>query len=408
MTTPIQVILRPGKEIPILRFHPWVFSGAIAQINGQPEDGDIAEVLDKKGNLLGLGHFHHGSIAVRLLSFGPAQPETEAFWADKLFDALRVRRATISALAHQNTSDESVALPAFRLVHGEGDGLSGLVVDVYGHTAVIQCHSIGMHRQRTLIASALKTVLGKNLLAVYDKSVESLPPKYGEAQENGYLWSAEKTPESTAVVVENGALFRVDWVSGQKTGFFLDQRDNRRLLTEFVAGKSVLNAFCYTGGFSCQALRAGAGLVHSVDVSPKAIALCNENVALNAPYSGQHESYADDVLKFLKSSARPYEVMVVDPPAYAKSLDKRHNAVQGYKRLNAEAIRRVAPGGILFTFSCSQVVDRALFYHTIAAAAMEVGRPVRVLHHLSQSADHPVSLFHPEGSYLKGLVLYVS
>lgn len=394
MTTPIKVTLRPGKEIPILRFHPWVFSGAISHTEGRPEDGDIAEVFDKRGNLLGVGHFHHGSIAVRLLSFGPANLESTAFWIDKLQNALAVRKL----------KDFS---SAFRLVHGEGDGLSGLIVDVYEHTAVMQCHSIGMHRQREVIAAALQKVLGKKLTAVYDKSAESLPPKYAEAQQNGYLWSAGKDPEQSAIIEENGAKFRVDWVTGQKTGFFLDQRDNRRLLSEFAVGKTVLNAFCYTGGFSCLALNAGASLVHSVDVSPKAIALCNENVALNAPFSGQHEGFAEDVLKFLKNTERDYDVMVIDPPAYAKSIDKRHNAVQGYKRLNAEAMRRVAPGGILFTFSCSQVVDRELFYHTVAAAAMEVGRPVRVLHHLSQSADHPVSMFHPEGAYLKGLVLCV-
>jgi len=394
MTTPIKVTLRPGKEIPILRFHPWVFSGAIAHTEGRPEDGDIAEVFDKRGNLLGVGHFHHGSIAVRLLSFGPANLESTAFWVEKLQNALAVRKL----------KDFS---SAFRLVHGEGDGLSGLIVDVYEHTAVMQCHSIGMHRQREVIAAALKKVLGKKLTAVYDKSAESLPPKYAEAQQNSYLWSVSKDPEQSAIIEENGAKFRVDWVTGQKTGFFLDQRDNRRLLSEFAAGKTILNAFCYTGGFSCLALKAGASLVHSVDVSPKAIALCNENVALNAPFSGQHEGFAEDVLKFLKNTERDYDVMVIDPPAYAKSIDKRHNAVQGYKRLNAEAMRRVAPGGILFTFSCSQVVDRELFYHTVAAAAMEVGRPVRVLHHLSQSADHPVSMFHPEGAYLKGLVLCV-
>jgi len=397
MTTPIKVFLRPGKEIPVLRFHPWVFSGAIAHTDGRPEDGDIAEVFDKKGNLLGVGHFHHGSIAVRLLSFSAADLEQESFWVEKLRNALNVRSLVIP----------QTGTPGYRLIHGEGDGLSGLIIDIYGSTAVMQCHSIGMHRQRALIASALQAVFGEKLHSVYDKSVESLPPKYAEGQQNGSLWSATETADTSAVIEEDGAKFRVDWVTGQKTGFFLDQRDNRELLAEFAAGKSVLNAFCYTGGFSCHALRAGASLVHSVDVSPKAIALCNENVALNAPFEGQHEGFAEDVLKFLKNAERDYEVMIIDPPAYAKSLDKRHNAVQGYKRLNAEAMRRVAPGGILFTFSCSQVVDRELFYHTVAASAMEVGRPVRVLHHLSQSADHPVSLFHPEGSYLKGLVLCV-
>ncbi|MFN0215528.1 MAG: class I SAM-dependent rRNA methyltransferase [Saprospiraceae bacterium] len=407
MATRTKVFLRPGKEIPILRFHPWVFSGAIAHTEGSPEDGDIAEVFDKRGTLLGVGHFHHGSIAVRLLSFVQAGLETEGFWVEKFQNALSVRMLAISELRENFILSGSLPALGFRLVHGEGDGLSGLVVDIYADTAVMQCHSIGMHRQREVIASALQLVLGKKLSAVYDKSVESLPPKYAENQANRYLWAASNNPENSAIIEENGAKFRVDWVAGQKTGFFLDQRENRNLLAKYSTGKSVLNAFSYTGGFSCLALKAGASLVHSVDVSPKAIALCNENVALNAPFTGQHEGLAEDVLKFLKNSERDYDVIVIDPPAYAKSLDKRHNAVQGYKRLNAEAMRRMAPGGILFTFSCSQVVDRELFYHTVAAAAMEVGRSMRVLHHLSQSADHPVSLFHPEGSYLKGLVLCV-
>jgi len=261
-----------------------------------------------------------------------------------------------------------------------------------------------MHRQRDLITAALKIVFGKNLEAVYDKSADTLPPKYAENQANEYLLG---NSAGGAIVEENEVKFKVDWETGQKTGFFLDQRDNRQLLAKFAAGKTVLNAFCYTGGFSCYALKAGATLVHSVDISAKAMELTAENVALNAPFPGQHEGFTDDVLRFLKNTERQYEVMVIDPPAYAKSLDKRHNAVQGYKRLNVEAIKKVAPGGILFTFSCSQVVDRELFYHTIAAAAMEVGRPIRVLHHLTQGADHPVSLFHPEGSYLKGLVLFV-
>ncbi|MFM8372115.1 MAG: class I SAM-dependent rRNA methyltransferase, partial [Bacteroidota bacterium] len=295
---------------------------------------------------------------------------------------------------------------AYRLVHGEGDGLSGLIVDVYGDTAVVQCHSIGMHRQVELIAGALETVYEGRLRAVYDKSYESLPVRYAETQSNGYRRVSDGyDPAARHIVRENGVRFRVDWQTGQKTGFFLDQRDNRQLLSRFAPGKSVLNAFCYTGGFSCYALRAGARLVHSVDISQRAMELCAENVALNTPFSGTHEGYTEDVLRFLKQHTQRYEVAVIDPPAYAKSLDKRHNAVQGYKRLNVEAIKSVAPGGVLFTFSCSQVVDRELFYHTIAAAAMEAGRPVRVLHHLSQGADHPVSLFHPEGSYLKGLVL---
>lgn len=394
----IQIYLKPGKEVPVLRFHPWIFSGAIARIDGQPEDGDVVEVYDRSKQLLGVGHFHHGSIAVRLLSFGAANILERDFWTRRLQQALLVRR---TALPGDASSD------CFRLVHGEGDGLSGLVVDVYGPVAVVQCHSIGMHRQRSLIAEALQEVLGDTLQAIYDKSYESLPPKYAENQQNSYLWSATGTPPEDFVVHENGVAFRVNWITGQKTGFFLDQRDNRLLLSRYAPGKTVLNTFCYTGGFSCYALRAGATLVHSVDVSAKAMELTAQNVELNAPFSGQHEGFTEDVLRFLKNEGPNYEVMIVDPPAYAKSMEKRHNAVQGYKRLNEAALRRVAPGGILFTFSCSQVIDRELFYHTIAAAAMEVGRSVRVLHHLTQGPDHPVSLFHPEGSYLKGLVLFV-
>lgn len=393
----IKIFLKSGKDVPVRRFHPWIFSGAVARVEGRPEDGDMVEVYDRSGELLGVGHFHHGSIAVRLLNFGPANIGDAGFWEDKLRNALAVRALF---------TDITAADGAYRLVHGEGDGLSGLIVDIYGDTAVVQCHSIGMHRQVDLIAGALETVYEGRLRAVYDKSYESLPVRYAETQSNGYRRIADGyDTDAHHVVSENGVRFRVDWQTGQKTGFFLDQRDNRQLLSRFAPGKSVLNAFCYTGGFSCYALKAGARLVHSVDISQRAMELCAENVALNEPFQGTHEGYTEDVLRFLKQHVRSYEVAVIDPPAYAKSLDKRHNAVQGYKRLNVEAIRSVVPGGVLFTFSCSQVVDRELFYHTIAAAAMEVGRPVRVLHHLSQGADHPVSLFHPEGSYLKGLVL---
>ena len=395
----VKVFLRAGKDEPLRRFHPWVFSGAIARVEGDPADGDIAGVYDKRGDLLGVGHFHHGSIAVRILSFDPADLESEQFWTDRLRNALRVREVAIRPA-------ESAG-PGFRLVHGEGDGLSGLIVDLYGGTAVVQCHSIGMHRQRGLLTAALRAVLGEKLVAVYDKSKEALPPKYADNQSDGYLWTSGKPPEGSAVISENGVLFKVNWETGQKTGFFLDQRDNRRLLAQFVPGKTVLNAFCYTGGFSCYALKAGAAVVHSVDISAKAMELTAENAALNEPYPGSHMCFTDDVQRFLKNAEQQYEVIVVDPPAFAKSLEKRHNAVQGYKRLNAAALEKVAPGGILFTFSCSQVVDRQLFYNTVVAAALEAGRRVRVLHHLTQSADHPVSLFHPEGAYLKGLVLFV-
>ncbi len=391
------VFLKPGKEIALQRFHPWVFSGAIARIDGSPLDGDIVGVCDRKGALLGIGHFHDGSIAVRILSFGAADLEKTSFWQQKIQNALEVRRMLF---------DPFLPGSAYRLLHGEGDGLSGLIVDIYSDTAVLQCHSIGMYRQRELIAKALQAVFREKLSAIFDKSSDALPSHFSETQTNGYLWKSSDYDEAAPHVVhENGVKFRVDWETGQKTGFFLDQRDNRQLLARYAAGKTVLNAFCYTGGFSCYALKAGATLVHSVDVSGKAMELCAENVHLNQPFPGEHVGNKADVLQFLKNAEAIYDVMVVDPPAYAKSMAKRHNAVQGYKRLNVEAMKKLAPGGVLFTFSCSQVVDRELFYNTIAAAAMEVGRQVRVLHHLTQGADHPVSLFHPEGAYLKGLAL---
>lgn len=392
------IYLKKGKDEPVKRRHPWVFSGAIAGMDTQPEDGDIVTVCDSKGNPLGVGHYHNGSIAIRIMSFEAADPSSVEFWVDKFTNALEVRHTC--GLPTPGQTD------AYRLTHGEGDGLPGLVVDVYGTTAVVQCHSIGMHRQKDLIAEGLSTVLKGQIDGIYDKSVESLPPKYAALQQNGYLWNNGKAQETT-VVSENGVKFKIDWVTGQKTGFFLDQRDNRQLLAQFAKGKSVLNTFCYTGGFSCYALQAGATEVHSVDVSARAMELTVENVELNRPFEGQHEAITADVLTWLRTCERQYEVMVVDPPAFAKSLDKRHNAVQGYKRLNALAMEKVAPGGIMFTFSCSQVIDRELFYNTIAAAAIEAGREIRVLHHLTQGPDHPVSMFHPEGSYLKGLVLHV-
>lgn len=398
MKTP-EVILKPGKEIPVYRLHPWVFSGAIQRKANNLADGDIVQVIDASGKLLGMGHFHHGSIAVRLLSFGPADLTASEFWQSRFRAALAVRFATGLL--------ETTETNCFRLVHGEGDGLPGLIVDVYGQTAVIQCHSIGMHRQRALIAGALATVLENRIFRIYDKSKDALPPQYAEQVRNDYIFGTTPADDKDVIVTENQVRFHIDWEKGQKTGFFLDQRDNRKLLAAFTPGKSVLNTFCYTGGFSCYALRAGARMVHSVDSSSKAMALTAENVALNAPFPGKHEGFTEDVLTFFKHSEQEYDVVVVDPPAFAKSLNKRHNAVQAYKRLNEAALRHVAPGGILFTFSCSQVVDRELFYHTVAAAALGVGRPARVLHHLSQGADHPVSLFHPEGAYLKGLVLHV-
>lgn len=395
----IDIRLKAGKEASVKRLHPWVFSGAIHQIPDNLADGDLVRVLDRSGTVLGIGHFHHGSIAVRLLHFGEADLLNTHFWENKLSDAWQTRQA-IGLTNNPETA-------CFRLIHGEGDGLSGLVVDLYGQTAVLQCHSIGMHRQRQLIARTLLDTFPGKIQFVYDKSAEALPKQYAAQQQNAYLGEVLPSGQGASIVVENGVHFKVDWETGQKTGFFLDQRDNRALLSELAPGKSVLNTFCYTGGFSAYALKHGASLVHSVDVSAKAMELCAENAVLNAPDPSLHTGFTEDALVFLKQGEHLYDIVVVDPPAYAKSLDKRHNAVQGYKRLNMEALRRVKPGGLMFTFSCSQVVDRALFYHTIAAAAIEVGRPARVLRHLSQGADHPVSLFHPEGAYLKGLLLRV-
>ena len=297
---------------------------------------------------------------------------------------------------------ESATTNAYRLVHGEGDGLPGLVIDIYADTAVVQAHSIGMHRERDYIAAALRQIYGSRLRAIYDKSAESLPPDYASAHTNGYLWG-EAAPHA---ILENGNTFQVDWETGQKTGFFLDQRENRALVAHYAKGKRLLNAFCYSGGFSVYALQAGALWVDSVDASAKAIALTEQNITLNGE-NDCHTTHTSDVLQFLKRNETPYEVMILDPPAYAKHLNAKHNAIQGYKRLNEQGMRAIAPGGILFTFSCSQVIDRDLFYNTIVAAALEAGRNVRVLHHLSQPPDHPVSLFHSEGAYLKGLVLQV-
>ncbi|MCS7036274.1 MAG: class I SAM-dependent rRNA methyltransferase [Saprospiraceae bacterium] len=389
----MKLYLKPGKEASVRRFHPWIFSGALQELPSADADGEVAEVYDHRGRLLGVGHFHRGNIAVRLLTFEAADLNAPAFWEHKLQQAFALRQQL--GLTQQG---------AYRLVHGEGDDLSGLVIDLYGQVAVVQCHSIGMHRQRHLIAQALQRVVEPPLTAIFDKSRETLPENYAQHIQNGYLAGSAS---GSAIVCENDVRFRVDWESGQKTGFFLDQRDNRQLLGRLCAGKRVLNAFAYTGGFSCYALRAGAALVHSVDISAKAIALLEENIALNQPFAGQHCAFTEDALAFLKKTNQEYDIVVVDPPAFAKSLDKRHNAVQGYKRLNAAAIQRVAPGGLLFTFSCSQVVSRELFEHTVAAAAIEVGRPARVLYRLSQGADHPTNVYHPEGAYLKGLVVQI-
>lgn len=386
--------LKSGKEKAVRRFHPWIFSGAIRNL-AQMEiaDGELVKITDSHGNYLASGHYHNGSIAVRVLTFQD-EPIDGAFWKKRLEDAWTYRKMLGLPSPEKTT--------CFRLVHAEGDGLPGLVVDVYGEVAVAQCHSIGMHKSLEAITAAIIAAGNGQIKAVYDKSSETLPNNYAATLNNGYV-HGQATPHP---VLENGLRFNVDWVKGQKTGFFLDQRLNRELLAKYCEAKSVLNCFSYSGGFSLYALRGGARLVHSVDASSTAIDLCDQNVALNFPGDDRHQSFVADVLKYLKECDE-YEVMVVDPPAFAKSFAKRHNAVQGYKRLNAAAFRKVAPGGIVFTFSCSQVVDRELFYNTVVAAALEAGRQVRVMHHLSQPPDHPVNLFHPEGAYLKGLAVQV-
>ncbi len=395
-----KLILHPAKIDALLRRHPYVFSGAIKGKVGVLREGDVVELYLPNGNYLATAHYQAGgSIAARILSF-EQQPIDAAFWRQALQKAFQYRLSTGIA---DNILAAS-ATNAYRLVHGEGDALPGLIIDFYNGTAVMQCHTAGMYQSRQAIAEAMSQVLGERLKAVYDKSAETLPQNTGLTAQNAYLIGGLGKNE----ILENGCKYYVDWESGQKTGFFLDQRDSRQLLTQYAKYRRVLNTFCYTGGFSVAALRAGAALVCSIDSSQKAIDLCQQNISLNGVNADRHSSHCTDVMKFLQQSTpNAYDLIVLDPPAYAKHIDARHNAIQGYKRLNAKALSLIDSGGLLFTFSCSAVIDSALFAHTIAAAAIEVGRSVRILHRLSQPPDHPVNIFHPEGAYLKGLVLYV-
>jgi 23S rRNA (cytosine1962-C5)-methyltransferase len=386
------IILQKGKEVSLLRKHHWVFSGAIAKTDAGIETGSLVSVYSSKNEFLGIGHFAQGSIMVRIISF-EERPIDAAFWVEKLTAAHAVRASL--QLTNQNTS-------VYRLVHGEGDGLPGLIIDFYHGTAVIQAHNLGMHQHLAEIGEGLKAVYGAELKGVYDKSAETLP-KTDSSLGNEWVWGKAETD----LVKEYGATYKIDWEKGQKTGFFIDQRENRKLVASYAKGKKVLNTFCYSGGFSVLALQEGASEVHSVDISQKAIDLTEENLALNAGFSGKHESIVADVVKYIREIGDDFDIIILDPPAFAKSLKARHNAVQAYKRLNAEALRKIKPGGILFTFSCSQVVDKRLFTNTVTAAALESKRNVRILHQLSQPADHPINCFHPETEYLKGLVLYV-
>jgi 23S rRNA (cytosine1962-C5)-methyltransferase len=386
-----QIILNKGKEFSMQRKHPWVFSGAIAKKDNNLQDGDIVEVYSNKNEFLGAGYWAGGSIAVRIISFEKTLID-ENFWFEKINKAWNYRNQL--SILNKNTN-------ACRLFFGEGDGVPGLILDYYDGHVVFQAHSWGVYQQKDNIAVAIKKVAGASLKSIYDKSSESLSKHFSGKSQNGFLFGGEEE----IIVKENGHLFKIDFINGQKTGFFIDQRENRELLSKYCAYKNVLNTFSYTGGFSVYAAAAGAALIHSVDVSEQAIKLCNENVALNA--GKNHEGFAMDTFDFLKDKKDVYDVIVLDPPAFAKSRDSKHNAVIGYKRLNTLAMKLIKPGGTIFTFSCSGVVDKMLFYNTVTSAALEAGRNIKILHYLCQPPDHPVTPFFPEGEYLKGMVLWV-
>ena len=388
------IYLKRGKEESLLRFHPWVFSGAILRMDEGIEEGDFVRVLAENGGFIAVGHYQIGSISVRVLSFRDVEID-EKFWESRLASALQMRISIGIADNPQNNT--------YRLVHGEGDNLPGLVIDCYGKTAVMQAHSVGIHVCRKDIANALIKVMGNRIENVFYKSETTLPFKAELGQENGFIIGG--SDDNTAL--ENGLKFHVDWLRGQKTGFFVDQRENRSLLEQYARGKRVLNMFCYTGGFSFYAMRGGAELVHSVDSSGKAIELTRANVELNFPGDTRHEAYCDDAFKFLEKAGNQYDLIILDPPAFAKHRGALHNALKGYTRLNRAALEKIQKGGILFTFSCSQVVTKDNFRNAVFTAAAQSGRKVRILHQLHQPADHPINIYHPEGEYLKGLVLYV-
>ncbi len=388
------IVLKRGKEESLLRFHPWVFSGAIASLPEGIEEGETVRVEAADGRLLGVGHYEVGSIAVRMLDTSERDID-DSFFSERLSQAFELRRR-LGLIRPDNTT--------YRLVHGEGDFLPGCVVDVYGNTAVLQAHSPGMHFARHIIASNLCSLPGAGISNVYYKSETTLPFKARLDPVNDYIIGGF----DTNIAVENGLKFNIDWLKGQKTGFFVDQRDNRMLLQKFCSGARVLNMFCYTGGFSVYAMRGGAELVHSVDSSAKAVTLTDANIALNFPGDERHKSYAEDAFKFLGRMERgAYDLIILDPPAFAKHRSAIRNAMIGYRRLNAAAFEKIAPGGVLFTFSCSQAISKEQFRLAVFTAAAMSGRKVRILHQLTQPADHPVNIYHPEGEYLKGLVLYV-
>ena len=444
-----KIILKKGREDSLLRFHPWVFSGAIAQIVGEPAEGDIVGVFSQSGEFLAYGHYQVGSIAVRVLSFAGEDVLSPDFWRNMIARALRVRvtaglatsvpNPTLptaehaqAALEHIESIPEPVEVPAntdlslrqvqrpeeksqrsaltncYRLIHGEGDGLPGLIIDYYDGVCVMQAHSVGMFRAKGAICEALKSVFGSSLKAVYDKSSGTAPFKAGLDLVDGYLYRSESFSDDEQVVLENGHRFFVNWTEGQKTGFFLDQRENRALVGKYSRGRNVLNLFCYTGGFSVYALGAGAVHVDSVDSSRKAVDMVERNMSLNGFEPSRHTGYCADAIEFLRNVPEDkYDLMIVDPPAFAKHRGALNNALRAYQRLNAAAISKVASGGLVFTFSCSQVVDKEAFALAVFSAAAQAGRSVRILDRLNQPADHAVNIYHPEGEYLKGLLLYV-
>jgi 23S rRNA (cytosine1962-C5)-methyltransferase len=388
-----KIVLKSGKDQSLRRYHPWVFSGAIKKIYGDPAEGELVKIFDNKDEFLAVGHYQPGSIAIRVLSFSDISIDRQFFY-EAFRKAIEYRlKAGISGNPSTNV---------YRLIHAEGDNLPGLIVDFYNGVAVMQTHSVGMHYMRNEFAAVLKELMGPSLLAVYDKSESTVPFMSGLKAQNEYLYGEA----SAGLVTENGFSFRVDWTAGQKTGFFIDQRDNRKLLSEYTSGKDVLNMFGYTGGFSVYAMK-NARTVHTVDSSAPAIKLANENIRLNFGDDPRHESFQTDAFGFIDDINGKYDVVILDPPAFAKHNDVLGNALQGYKRLNMKAISQIRKGGILFTFSCSQVVSKENFRKSVFAAAANTGRSVRILHQLSQPADHPVNIYHPESEYLKGLVLYI-
>ena len=388
------VILKRGKEESLRRYHPWIFSGAIQRIEGKPEEGDIVTVYTNEREFIARGHVQVGSIAVRVLTFKD-EPIDQRFWDERIATAYDLRERTGISSREDNCT--------YRLVHGEGDNLPGLIIDIYGDTAVMQAHSVGMHVNRMDIAGAVKKIMGGKIKNIYYKSDTTLPYKADINKDNGYIMGGNADCIST----EYGLKFHIDWLRGQKTGFFVDQRENLALLEKYAKGRKLLNMFCYTGGFSIYALRGGAEIVHSVDSSSKAIDLTNANAELNFPGDKRHTAYAEDAFDFLDRMGNNYNLIILDPPAFAKHRDSLRNALIGYRRLNAKAIEKIQPGGILFTFSCSQVVSKENFRTAVFTAAAMAKRNVRILHQLTQPADHPVNIYHPEGEYLKGLVLYV-